>query len=269
MTAPAPQAWYVYGAVPGGAPVPSARTILPGAAIEAIRFGSIAILASVVPRGLFDQGDPANRTADPDWMAARVEAHHAVNAAAAAIGPTLPLAFGTLFSNLDLLRDWLMPRSAALLSALERVNGQSEWALSLQEDETAHAAWLDRNDPALSQLAESAANAERGTAYLLGRRLDKARSAARIQHLNAIAASVANWVRAAGFDLFTDPPRNGMPAWTALTPDQAPNGQNALPARVGQLAADLAHAGLSLRLSGPWPAYAFARHALSQESVNA
>jgi hypothetical protein len=35
------------------------------------------------------------------------------------------------------------------------------------------------------------------------------------------------------------------------------------------LAADLAPAGLSLRLSGPWPAYAFARAALAQERIQA
>ena len=119
-------AWYVYGlrAEAGAAPV--AEAILPDSDVAVLPVGRFAVLASRVPRPLFDRLDPANRTADPDWMGARVRAYHAVNAAAAeAAEAFLPLAFGTLFSSLDLLGDWLAPREAALRAALARVAGRT------------------------------------------------------------------------------------------------------------------------------------------------
>jgi hypothetical protein len=66
---------------------------------EALDFGDVVALASLVPRALFDRADAGNRTAEPDWMAARLAAHHAVCAAASDAGPALPLAFGALFST--------------------------------------------------------------------------------------------------------------------------------------------------------------------------
>jgi hypothetical protein len=138
--------------------------------------------------------------------------------------------------------------------------------LSLQEDQEAHAAWLDRHDPGLRRMAGTAAAAGEGTAYLLVRRLDKARAAARTLHLDAIAATVGKWIGDAGFQVQADRPRSGLPAWTALIPNAA---TQALSDRAALLTTDLAHAGLSLRLSGPWPPYAFARAALSEESVDA
>ncbi len=266
MTIPCPQAWYIYCVVPAAADAPAAEGILPGSHLEAVAANGVTVLASLVPRAFFDESDPASRTADPDWMAARVEAHHAVIAAAAAAGPCLPLAFGALFSSLDLLRDWIGPRTDALCSGLNHVAGHAEWVLLLQEDGAAHVAWLDRHDPDLRRMAETVAAAGEGTAYLLLRRLDKARGAARTRHLDAIAATVGKWIGDAGFQIHADRARAGLPAWSSLIPDDA---TQALSDRAALLAADLAHAGLSLQLSGPWPAYAFARGALSEECVHA
>ena len=277
MTAGLAQAFYVYSVLPATGGVPSADGVLPGVPVDAIRFADLTVLTSVVPRALFDSEDAANRTADPDWMAARLQAHHAVNVAAAADGPCLPLAFGALFSRVGLLHDWLIPRAAALQTALARVGGQTEWALSMQEDAAAHAVWLDREDTDLRRLAETVAAAGEGTAFLLARRLEKARTAARAAHIGVAAATVAAQLGDAGFDLLDDPPRTGLPGWTLLVRSRTPavlaqpntlsGPAQVLAERVQMLAADLAPAGLSLRLSGPWPAYAFARAALAQESA--
>jgi hypothetical protein len=272
MTAGCVQAWYVYSVLPAAADAPAAQGILPDSGLEAIDFGQLTVLASRVPRSLFDSASPANRTADPAWMAARLEAHHAVNVAATEAGACLPLAFGVLFSDLELLRQWVTPRAAALRSALARVAGHAEWALSMQEDAAAHAAWLDREDPDLKRLSEAAAVAGEGTAYLLARRLDKERTAARLSHIGATAAAIAERLTAARFGLLDEPLRPGLPGWTLLISGHchaAPARPDALSEQVRVLAADLEPAGLSLRLSGPWPAYGFARLALAQEEVDA
>jgi hypothetical protein len=264
MTAQSAPAWYAYSVLPGQAGAPPCDGVLPGSSVEAVAFGALTVLASVVPRALFDRADAGNRTADPDWMAARIEAHHAVNQAASAAGACLPLAFGALFSSLDRLRDWLEPRRDALLAALGRVEGRAEWALTLQEDEAAHAAWLDRSQAELRRMAGVIAAASEGTGYLLRKRLDKLRAAARQDHLLAVAGSVAAALQKAGLDVLDEPPKHGMPTWSAL----AQAGADALPPAAASLAAALAPCGLSLRLSGPWPAYGFARAALAEDAVH-
>jgi hypothetical protein len=281
----AAEAWYVYAILPQAGRVPADQAsstepdaaILPAATVAAVPLGSLTILASLVPRALFERGHPASRTADPDWMAARIAAHHAVNAAAAATGPCLPLAFGTLFSSLDLLRDWLAARQAMLRAALARLAGQAEWAVSLVEDAATHAAWLERHAPGLEALARAAADASEGIAFLMARRLDKARATARRTHLEAVTAMVAAAMAAARLDVMAEPARAGLPVglpvWTVMLPraadpaqGEAAKGESApLPATLAALATDLHPCGLSLRLTGPWPAYAFARAVLAEE----
>jgi hypothetical protein len=262
-------AWYVYGlrerasAAPMAAPM--AEAILPDSEVQVLPAGGLAVLASRVPRPLFDRLDPANRTADPDWMGARVRACHAVNAAAAATEPFLPLAFGTLFSSLALLEDWLAPREAALRAALARVAGHDEWRLALEADAALHAGWLERHDPALRALAESVAAAGQGTAFLLARRLDRAREAARAGHLAEAAAAVATALDRAGLTVLAE-----ALAWNILAPRAAAaDAPPAWSASLAPLAAELAPTGLVLRLTGPWPAYAFARAALAGEAADA
>jgi hypothetical protein len=264
-------AWYVYGLLPASLPAPLAAAapggaaILPDSRVEALPVGGLAVLASRVPRRLFDRDDPANRTADPDWMGARVRAYHAACAAAGAATPFLPLAFGTLFSSLDRLGGWLAPREAALRAALARVAGHGEWQLALQADAAAHAAWLDGHDPALRDLAAQIAAAGQGTAFLLARRLETARAAARTRHLaataGAVAAALDRAAAVAGLRVLAEPARD-LPAWSVLAPLAEPA---RWPDLLAPLACELDASGLALRLTGPWPAYAFARAALAGE----
>ena len=267
MTIETAQAWYIYSVLPAGDVVMPDEGVLPQVRVEALPFGQVTVLASLVPRALFDRESAANRTADPEWMAARLQAHHAVNVAATAVAQCLPLAFGVLFSGLDRLGDWITPREPALLTALAQVARQTEWALSLQEDAAAHTAWLERHDPGVCRLAEAVAAAGEGTAFLMARRLDKARASACLTHIDAVAKAVVMQLTDAGFGVLDEPRQSALPAWTVLVPSQpaqAPDRLDSLPECVQALAADMAPAGLSLRLSGPWPAYAFARAALSE-----
>lgn len=261
MTMETALAWYAYAVVPVGAPVPQGHAILPGARIEAIDAAGIIVLASLVSRDLFDSADSANRTADPAWMAERVEAHHKVNSTAAVAGACLPLTFGVLFSSLDVLRAWAMPRAAQLQAALGRVTGRSEWTVTLQEDAPVHAAWLERSDAGLRELTSAVASAGAGTAFLLARRLDKARAAARLAHLQAAGDAVAADLAQLA-DVTPEASRSGMPTWSVLAPQAGPA---ALHQHLGPHAAALAETGLMLQVSGPWPAYSYARNALAED----
>ena len=268
MIADTAQAWYIYNVLPASDIALPDAGVLPETRIEVISCGNLAVLASLVPRGLFDRESAANRTADPDWMAARIEAHHAVNVAVAEVGPCLPLAFGALFSNLQALTDWVRPRAATLQAALVHVAGKAEWALSLQKDATTHAAWLDRHDPLLQRMTEAAAGASQGTAFLMVRRLDKARAAARLTHIAATAEFMTNALAEAGFQVLDESRPTGLPTWSILLPNY-PGSADSLSQQMQALAADFAPTGMSLRLSGPWPTYAYARTILAEDKTHA
>jgi hypothetical protein len=245
-------ALYAYAVLPADAAVPTgAPSILPGAALALLAGPGCAMLISAVPRAPFVEG-PACRTGEPDWIAARARAHHAVVAAAAACGPVLPLAFGALFSGPQPVQAWLAARAARLRAALAEVAGCAEFTARLEEDTEHHIAWLDAHDDGLRALAERAQQASAGTAFLLGqsraRRLTEARAARQAALARDLAARMESHARA-------------LPgAMTALVPEaDVP----ALRADLERIAAQLAGTGLALRLAGPWPPYAFARTALA------
>jgi hypothetical protein len=252
-------ALYAYAVLPAAAPPPLGDSaILPGAAPWPLPAGPLSALVSEVDRGCFEDG-PGCRMAEPDWVAARAAGHHAVIAAAAALGPTLPLAFGALFSGPDRLRAWLTEHAESLRAGLDQVAGCAEWSLTLTGDAVAQENWLDAHDPALRSLAEQRRLAPPGTAFLLARRLDRARIAARHAQLAEAGAAVGDILAEQARASRAEPSRQALAAWTALVPEA---GLPPFRARLDALAARLGDAGLALTLSGPWPAYGFAREAL-------
>jgi len=259
---PAAEALYVYAVLPGeGRALPETAAILAGSRIGSLAEAGLAALVSTVPRCLFEADHPLNRAADPDWVAACAEAHHRIVSMAAQAGPCLPLGFGTVFASEASLRLWLAGEAAALRKTLDAVADRQEWGLSLIEDPPAHEAWLEKHEPTLSKLAETVRLASPGTGYLLERRLARAREEARKQHEHAAAARLVERLQQDGFDIRRESAESGF-CWSLLGERDA-----AMTERVQALgAAMFADTGLALRVTGPWPPYAFARAAWQEAS---
>jgi hypothetical protein len=258
MTTPrANDAWYVYAVLEGDtASLPRTGGIVPESPIGWIESAGLAALASLVPRAFFAAGDPDCRAANPAWVAACAQAHHQVVEQACAFGPCLPFGFGTLFASAERVRLWLSDRAERLRTALGQVAGREEWALTLTEDVQTHEAWLRQADPGLRHLDEAARAASPGTGYLLERRLHKACAEARAAHGAAVASRLAERLATLSEAVRQDTPRQGAFTWSMLA---APG--VGLPARLEPMEVELRGTGLALRLTGPWPPYAFARAA--------
>ena len=257
-------AWYVYAVLPPGAVLPHcAEAIMPGAEVQLIRqapdrFGCVA---SLVPSALFTSPDSRAGVNDPDWVAARATAHHAVVGAA---GTCLPLGFGTLFSSLAALHAWLAAQASAIDRAFTQVAGQQEWVVQLTEDPEQHATWLTQHDPALLQLTQEAAVASPGRGFLLARRLSQAVHAAREGRAAAACANVDAVLASLLWPSRGEPARPGRTAWAVLAPDDVD-----LTHSLADLGCRLAGTGLTLRLAGPLPPYGFARAAWTEVSCAA
>jgi len=243
-------AFYAYAVVPPGAALPDTdETIHPGAPLERIEQDGIAAVISRIPP------DALGSIETEAEAARRALAHHAVNAGLSAIGPTLPLAFGGLFSTEAGLREFLRQRAPRLRSGLDRVAGSAEWTVALVEDEPAHLDWLERNDPGLAALASAMSQAQPGTAYLLARKRDRRRLTARTDRRAQLAERIASLLArsARSIDRREDPTLIRL---TALLP--APEAERLGTTLLG-MEGELAASGFQLSISGPWPAYAFAR----------
>jgi HPt (histidine-containing phosphotransfer) domain-containing protein len=118
----------------------------------------------------------------------------------------------------------------------------------------------------LRRLAQAAARAGAGTAFLIARQRQGAAVTARAASLAAAAATIEQHLREAGFEIVAEPARADLPHWTVLERGD-PDRRSLLRVRLEKLAAELAPSGLSLRLTGPWPAYRAAR-AATEETVN-
>jgi hypothetical protein len=262
MTVAPDQAFYVYAVLAGGARASQvAPAVLPGVAVETVQQGALAALVSVVPRCLFAADHADSRSADPDWVAERAEAHHRVVERAASNGPCLPLGFGTLFTSGAALRHWLAENAARMHRTLERLADKEEWALTLLEDAPAHAAWLETHDPDIKRLSEASRAAPPGTQFLLERRLARTLEAARARHAAALGAMLMEGLQAMGGLVHQETALKGA-AWSILADRQSGFLERA--EALGH--AVLADTGLALRASGPWPPYAFARAAWQEQA---
>ncbi len=267
MSPPGELAWYLYAITAEAPDLVSVEGVLPGSTVDVLPHGGLFVLASQVPRAPFDSSDPANRTAEPDWMADRVAAHHRVNVTAARRVAALPLVFGTMFSSLALVDVWLAARQSNLWDALNKVKGHAEWLISLVEDTASHNAWLDGHDAELIQLQARMAAAGEGQGFLLARKTDKVRNLARTAHLQSVAETTDRLLRDLYQNPIPEPRRDQRRAWSVLDrmSDEPAKSQAS---QLTPWADTLASSGLSLQISGPWPAYAFARQMLSGELVH-
>lgn len=251
-----PDALYAYAVVPVGTPVPDVQPrVIPGAALTLVSEGTLAAIVSPVTRA------PFTDAADAEATAARALGHHAVVSAAAAAGPCLPLAYGALFSSPAPLSAWLAARAAKLSAALADLGEAAEWTAVIEEDEATHTAWLDDADRDLAALGETVRSAGAGTAYLLSRKREKLRLARRAERLGAIVTEVGSIVEAIG-PTIERRTASGQAKLTALVRnDRAAQLREA----VAGFARRLAGTGIAIAVSGPWPAYGYARSITADE----
>jgi hypothetical protein len=145
---------------------------------------------------------------------------------------------------------------------LEQVGDRQEWALTLTEDVPRHLAWLEANDPALLQLSASAKSASPGTGFLLEKRLARELEAARKTHGAAVAGRLTELLCGEAVLVRQETVQEGA-AWSVLA-----GKDSAFADRATTMAPALFDGtGLSLRVTGPWPPYAFARAAWQDQSA--
>lgn len=205
------------------------------------------------------------RIRDLDWLSPRAVRHHeVVDALYQRSKPLLPLSFGAIFRNVESLRQRLTAQNRELRERLERLRGRDEWALKLTRDETVFGRELRRVSPALQALDKDVAAKPPGTRFLLEKKLQnlQAREAQRV------SASVRSEVHQAFSALAVEAHRDQLPSpaqqeqvrlelRSAYLVDESHIGR--LQAELDGVTIKYAGLGYTFELTGPWPAFTFAR----------
>lgn len=228
-------AWYVFGIVPAGTPVP--------APVDVVEEGSLAAVAAEVPLAEFGADVLPQRLEDRAWLEQKVRVHEDVLASFVG-GAVVPLRFGALYSDVADLRRMLDERASFFSATLERLRGMVEIGVK---------AWLEPS----AAVAETTP-ASGGRAYLEGRRTELARGARRgafVQEaherlLQLAAAGVVN--RPQPRELTGRDEEMLLNAAYLVEADDVSVAQEV--ARLAPAAAQLA---IALELTGPWAPYNF------------
>lgn len=245
--------WYVYG-------VARARSVrdmdaprgISGRVVEAVPVGDLAMVGSWLEDS---SGWEVDGRSGPslDALAPRVDEHQAVLEYVMTRGPVAPFRFGRLYPDPDPLRQLLAADADSIGNLLDRLEGRSEWGLTLH--------WSPSGDPVPTGAGRPTGPGD-GSAYLArrGRELATAGESARRARLGArsvhdrIAVVATDCVvRPAGRPRAGDRPVALRAAYLVADADADAFRRAAATA----LCAVPPELGLAGDLTGPWPPYSF------------
>ncbi|HZJ45612.1 MAG TPA: GvpL/GvpF family gas vesicle protein [Pyrinomonadaceae bacterium] len=234
-----------------------------GAAVELIDAGNLAAIVSSVPSTSYDEMSLAEHLTDPSWTALRAMRHENVVEHFAKRTSVVPLRFGTIYLERARIETMLSDNNLRLAALLERLRNREEWGVNVYLDKNLLMATITSLSPRLKDLTERAANASPGESYLLKKRIETMKAdEARIETNRAIA-EIEKELGAKSVDarrlrvLKVEGTEHGELKAKFAFLIQRSEFQN-FQSAAEKIARKLKSGGISLELTGPWPAYNFA-----------
>lgn len=241
---------HAYGVVAADEPLTQFPPGIADTTVWVYRADSLAAIVSLLPAEGFGIADWERNATNVGWLEPVARQHHEVLQHVAMSTAVVPLRLPSLYGNLESLAEILLDAGDLLDRDLRRIEGKVEWALKVYR--TA--------EPKSSAVSTASAS---GRDYLLARSRDlSARSSAQEQLREqvremhqALGQVSAEHVRNKPQDAVLSGRREQMllnGAYLVSRADQA-----RFLELVGEIADDSSSKGLSVEVSGPWPAYNF------------
>lgn len=252
---------YLYGIVQNSRELPDVP-----APIESIVHGKLVALVESVPATEFAPEVLETQFASLDWVTRHAEKHEALVEAAMRHGPVIPARFCTLFSSGDAIRKVLCEDEERLWGTLAKLDGMAEWSLRAYCKTEVLERGVAEGDTLCRVLAQQAANATPGQAYVLSKR--------RLAHIAFLADTRKSEVQEAmldeldarGFEVQVKRLLPAGPADSTLEKtEMVANLVTLASARtlpqlveiLDDFAACYGHDGFTFERTGPWPPYSF------------
>lgn len=259
---PAEPALYAYGITTADTQVPGGTVSgVDGASLRAIDADGLRAVVSEVDPAEFDEESLADRLGDTDWVERKIRAHDEVLRALVAAGPLIPLRFGTIVASDEDVHGLLGRQRESFEATLARLRGAAEWGVKGRWGADALRAHALRTSDAARTVEAGTNPSGGGTAYLLGRRQERA--------VAEDEGRLRDEVLGECHRRLTDIARDGvlLPVRSAVREEEdlVMNGSYLVGdedlarfrSTVADLSAEFAEAGLRLELTGPWPPYSF------------
>jgi osmotically-inducible protein OsmY len=256
---------YVYGIVGAGAEAAKEGLGEPGVdaahPTRVVEHGGLAAIVSDVPLSEFGEEPLVENLNEVEWLERTARAHERVLDEALVRSAVVPLRLCTIYRGEDQVREMLERERSALMDALERLEGKTEWGVKA----IAAPGVLERE---VAGDGDDRAAPSAGTAYLDAKR----RQAQTDEDREELAD---RW----GFDIHDR--LAAIAAEALLNPLQAPDvggyeGEMLLngvylvedsdaekfKGLVAEASAEWEERGVALTLTGPWPAYNFVKNSI-------
>lgn len=175
--------------------------------------------------------------------------------------PLIPMAFGTVYRTAEAVEGLLVARAEELRALLESVRGKAEWDVKVFVDRAQLQRAALEMSPALRDLADQAAAAPPGRAYLLRKQMERM-EADEVDRLleDAVNAVFSQLVAISHQTQLEDLPSAALAerqlvAKAAFLVEHA--ARESFELMLGQLEETYVRMGLTMELSGPWAPYSF------------
>jgi hypothetical protein len=251
---------YIYGICAAGAgPLPrGSGAVDPRFPLTVVEDDGLAALVSEVSLDEFAREELSLEQADDRaWLEAKVRAHEQTVERGLDL-PLLPMRFGTVVADERDVRALLRARREMLHEALARVAGRREWGVKADADAELLVARVRESDPQLRALAAEADDSGHG--FFAGKRLARETEQRVAEQTARLAERIHARVGTSAYQARVNP----LPAAAAgrlpilnaaYLVDR--NAEAQLRALVAEVSGELAAEGVTLTLTGPWPAYNF------------
>jgi hypothetical protein len=222
--------------------------------VELIRHAGLAAVASAVPLDEFHEDVLEERLEDLEYLEVLARAHERVLDDMLGLGPVVPLRICTIYESADRVREMLERERRPLAEALHRLSGTAEWGVK---------AYLGAGGEAPPDTAAAAGSAS-GVDYLARKRDQRDAAETARRAVDATVEQIHRRLSEHAVDAVLSPIQDqrlsgavGEMLFNAayLVPKARTDEFQSL---VHDLTRRHAQDGLTLELTGPWPAYHFA-----------
>lgn len=262
------QLLYLYGVV---APDSDAAALLqmgrmsgiePDQPLFAIGAAGLVAVVSLVPADVFDE-EPLNALVSDLERLTPYAVRHEEAVRALLDSAVIPMTFGAVYRTPERVAALLAEQAPYFRGLLSRFQGRREWGVKVFADHARLLQIAEQESDALRGLAEEAATARPGRAYLIARKRDQQLAAEASQLAADPIAQILGRLGDLSGDVVQDDPGPVQPGDEQLALKAAflvdDRRHDTFRDAVAELADACAPRGLRLELSGPWAPYSFVR----------
>jgi gas vesicle protein GvpL/GvpF len=227
--------------------------------LSAHRWANFVSMLCVVPLADFCGPEAEDNLGDVAWVGERALRHQRVIEQGFRRGPVMPARFGTLFSSLSALEQFLDVNQQTISDFLEHVQGHEEWGVKVLLERSIAGKWLSAQ---LVASASGQAATPPGLRYIQQRRGEAAAEKQLQRWLpetcEALTGSLSKYAidlcERRILDAAVGDSRELVLNLAALIPHER---REDLIAHIENFNVERAEQGLGLMLNGPWPPYSF------------